>query len=255
MKLTLLSALAILSFIAHSQSDKLTLKSNWTIQSSSKITADGKSISQPGYQPENWYPVTMPSTVLAGLVANKVFPDPYYGTNIESLPGYYRGVKGEMPEKSPFRVPWWYRTVFKLPADYKGKHAWLKLQGINYQANIWLNGHLIADTTAIEGVYRLFNLDISRYAVPGSDNCLAFEIYPPRGQDLTITLVDWNPTPPDRAMGIWYDMAVVSSGQVAIENPRVITDLDLPSLDVAKLTVSTDLHNSVTKPVTGILKG
>jgi len=261
MKITHLLAVVALTYTSfigttHAQkSDKLTLKNNWSIQSSAKLSVNGKSISQTSYQPEKWYPTTVPSTVLATLIDNKVFPDPYYGTNIESLPGYYRDGKKEMPETSPFRVPWWYRTVFKLPADYKGKHSWLKFHSINYKANIWLNGHLIADTTAIEGAYRLYNLDITQFAVPGDNNCLALEIFPPKGQDLTITWVDWNPTPPDRAMGIWYDVTVASTGPVAIENSRVITDLDLPSLDIAKLTISADIQNTEAKPVTGILRG
>lgn len=243
------------SFAKAQKEDKITLKNNWAIQSSAAISANGKSISQASFQPEKWYPVTMPSTVLAALIDNKVYPDPYYGTNIESLPGFYKGVKGEMPVTSPFRVPWWYRTVFKIPADHKGKHSRLKFQGINYRANIWLNGHLIADTTTIEGVYRLYNLDITKYAVPGVDNCLALEIFPPKGHDLTITWVDWNPTPPDRTMGIWYDVSLSSTGPAAIENPRVITDLDLPSLEVAKLTVSADIQNAEAKPIKGILRG
>jgi exo-1,4-beta-D-glucosaminidase len=257
MKNTILAVILITAFsFAHAQKgNQLTLKNNWSIQSSAKITANGKSVSQASYFASEWYPTTMPSTVLATLVDNKVFPDPYYGTNIESLPGYYRDGKKEMPETSPFRIPWWYRTVFKLPADHEGKHSWLKLQGINYRANIWLNGHLIADTTAIEGAYRLYSLDVTKFAVPGADNCLALEIFPPKGQDLTITWVDWNPTPPDRAMGIWYDVTISSTGPLVIENPRVITDLDLPSLDVAKLTISADIQNTEKKPVTGILRG
>ncbi len=235
--------------------EKMILKDNWTLQSTAVIKADGKTISQASYKSSEWYHFTAPSTVLAALVANKIFPDPYYGTNILSLPGYYRNGKGEMPETSPFRVPWWYRTVFQIPADQQGRHTWLKLKGINYRANIWLNGHLVADTTAIEGVYRFYNLDITSYAVPGRDNCLALEIYPPKGQDLTITWVDWNPTPPDRAMGIWYDVSVTSTGLVAIQHPHVVTDLDLPNLDEAKLTISTELQNSETKRVTGTLKG
>ncbi len=73
-----------------------------------------------------------------------------------------------MPEDSPFKVAWWYRTEFKIPADYKNMHTWLKFHSINYKANVWLNGKLIADTTTIEGAYRLFNLDISQCCFTGS---------------------------------------------------------------------------------------
>lgn len=253
---TILLFLFPLSCLAQNQADgKLILKDNWAIHSSSEIRADAKTISTAGFKATGWYPATVPSTVLATLVANKVYSDPYFGTNINNIPGLIASRGREMPDSSPFKVAWWYRTEFKVPAAYKNKHTWLKFHSINYKANIWLNGKLIADTTTIEGAYRLFELDISKAALPGENNCLALEIFPPKGLDLTITWVDWNPTTPDRGMGIWYDVSVHSTGQVAIENPHVITKLNLPSTDQAKLTVTADLHNAEMKPVKGILKG
>jgi exo-1,4-beta-D-glucosaminidase len=190
----------------------LLLRDNWAIQSSKEVKGDGMEISITSYQPEKWYPATVPSTVFGTLVENKVYPDPYYGTNIESVPGYISRRGGEIPAESPFKASWWYRTVFTLPADFKSRNTWIKFHSINYKANIWLNGHLIADTTTVEGAYRLYNFNITQYALSGKQNCLALEILPPKGNDLTITWVDWNPTPPDKGMGIWYDIAVHSTG-------------------------------------------
>jgi len=235
--------------------EKIFLRDNWAIQSSKVVVSEGKAISSTGFKTDLWYPASVPTTVLAALVANKVYPDPYYGTNINNLPGAITGRNRAMPEDSPFKVAWWYRTEFKLPADYKGKHTWLQFHSINYKANVWLNGKLIADTTTIEGAYRLFNLDISKEALPGNNNCLALEIFPPKGMDLTITWVDWNPTPPDRGMGIWYDVSIRTTGPVAIEDPHVVTKLNLPKTDQAKLTISAEVHNASDKPVKGKLKG
>ena len=235
--------------------EKMLLHENWTIQSSAEIMEDGNTISMPDYKPEKWYSTTIPSTVLGTLVGNELFPDPYFGTNVESLPGYLSRRGAEIPGDSPFRVAWWYRTVFDLSDDFQGKNAWLKFHSINYRANIWLNGHLIADTTAIEGAYRLYNLNITEYAVPGEKNCLALEIFPPQGTDLTITWVDWNPTPPDKGMGIWYDVSLQSTGPVAIEKPFVKTKLNLPETDQARLTITTELINATDKKVRGVLKG
>jgi exo-1,4-beta-D-glucosaminidase len=234
---------------------KFLLKDNWAIQSSKEIKSDAKTISTIGFKTDGWYPTAVPTTVLAALVANKVYPDPYYGTNINNLPGTIPYPKRDMPDGSPFKVAWWYRTEFQIPSDFKKMHTWLQFQSINYKANIWLNGKLIADTTTIEGAYRLFNLDISKAALPGNNNCLALEIFPPKGMDLTITWVDWNPTTPDRGMGIWYDVAVHATGDVAIENPHVVTKLNLPSTDQAKLSISAELRNAEAKKITGILKG
>ncbi|MBP1675239.1 MAG: glycoside hydrolase family 2, sugar binding [Bacteroidetes bacterium] len=237
------------------QQTSVLLRDNWAIQSSKDIGESGPTISAPSWQPEKWYPATVPSTVFGTLVQNKVYPDPYFGTNIQKIPGYIARRAGEIPDDSPFKAAWWYRTVFSLPADFKGKDTWIKFHSINYKANIWLNGQLVADTTDIEGAYRLYNLNITDFVLAGKENCLALEIFPPRGTDLTITWVDWNPTPPDRGMGIWYDVAISSTGPVAVDNPRVITKLNLPSTDKASLTISADLTNNTDRKVKGILKG
>lgn len=231
------------------------LRDNWEIQSSAQAGENGEAISTSDWQAENWYPATVPSTVFGTLVENEVYPDPYYGTNIQEIPGYIARRSGEIPDDSPFRVSWWYRTVFELPSDFKGRHTWIKFHSINYKANIWLNGHMVADTGNIIGAYRLYELDITGFALPGKKNCLALEIFPPRGMDLTITWVDWNPTPPDRGMGIWYDVEVNSTGSAVIGDPRVITKLNLPSTDEARLTVSASLTNNLDKKVKGVLNG
>jgi Glycosyl hydrolases family 2, sugar binding domain. len=126
------------------------LRDNWFIQSSNKVRENGEKISKSDFDPQGWYPVTMPSTVLASLVKNGVYPDPYFGTNIKSIPGYREGqwVDKNMPKNSPFNSSWWYRTEFELPGDHK--RIWLHLHGINYRANVWLNGHNIADSSTVE---------------------------------------------------------------------------------------------------------
>jgi exo-1,4-beta-D-glucosaminidase len=228
------------------------IRDNWAIRSSASVKDGGGAISQPGYPTKDWYPTSVPSTVLAALVANKVYPDPYYGNNYFELPGIRRW---DIPEGNPFESSWWYRTEFELPADYSGKHIWLKFQSVNYRANLWVNGQKVADSTQMEGAYRLYAFDITRYTKAGQKNCIALEIYPPKTFDLTISWVDWNPTPPDRGMGIWYDVTLSASGTVVIEHPFVKTKLNLPSTDQAKLTVIAEVKNAESVPVNGLLKG
>ena len=230
----------------------IVLRNNWSIQSSENVKDKGTVISMSGYAAKDWYPTTMPSTVLAALVANKVYANPYYGNNYFELPSIRRWDK---PEGNPFESPWWYRTEFEVPASFSGKHIWLKFHSVNYRANLWVNGQKVADSSKIEGAYRLFALDISKYAKAGDKNCLALEIFPPKTFDLTISWVDWNPTPPDKNLGIWYDVALSSSGSVAIDHPFVKTKLNLPSTDKARLSVVAELKNADDIPVKGLLKG
>ncbi len=107
----------------------------------------------------------------------------------------------------------------------------------------------------VEGAYRLYSFDIAKYAKAGQKNCLALEIFPPRGFDLSISWVDWNPTPPDHGMGIWYDVTLSASGPVAIDHPFVKTKLNLPSTDQARLSVTAEVKNAGNNPVKGVLKG
>lgn len=257
--------LACASPVDARDSGSVYLRDNWKIQSSEKVKAGGRLISAAGYPADGWRPVAVPTTVLAGLVENKVFPDPYYGLNLKSIPGYRDGRWFVMPEGSPFRVPWWYRTEFSLPAAYRGKHLTLHLDGINYKANVWLNGRKAGDSATLTGMFRRFEIPISEYAVPGGENCLAVEIIPPgllpdikyntKQVEATTGWDDHNPQPPDMNMGIWQDVFITATGPVALRHPYVTAHLDLPSLASAQLTVSVEVNNVTGSEAEGELTG
>ena len=159
--------------------DRVVLKNNWTIQSSAKVKEAGQLISTAEFTPAGWHPASVPTTVLAALVEDQTYPDPYYGLNLKSIPGYREGRWLVMPQDSPFRAPWWFRTEFVLPATSRGKHLTLHLDGINYQANVWLNGRKIADSKTVIGMFRRFEFPVNEHARIGETNCLAVEIIPP----------------------------------------------------------------------------
>ncbi|HXQ78450.1 MAG TPA: hypothetical protein VN797_09580, partial [Gemmatimonadaceae bacterium] len=132
--------------------DQVMLHDGWMIQSSAKVGTDGAVISAPGYRMSDWYRATVPSTVVGALVENGTFRDPFFGMNLRDLPGttFKIGanfVHTAMDPQSPYAVPWWYRTAFRVPAGMAGKRVTLKFDGINYRANIWLNGRRLADST------------------------------------------------------------------------------------------------------------
>ncbi len=238
----------------------LLLREGWAIQSSANVRETGDAISTPGFKPRDWYPATLPSTVLSALVRNRVYPDPYVGMNLRSIPGTSYPIFSDfsellMPPGSPFLRSWWFRTDFQLAADYRGKTLWLNFDGINYRANVWMNGREIASADKLVGTWRLFNLDISAVARPGETNSLAIEVFPPQPHDLAITLVDWAPMPPDKEMGIWRDVHIDTTGPVALRFPAVFTKLNLPAADLAELTLRVDLQNSSDHAIEGTLKG
>ena len=239
---------------------KMLLRQGWAIQSSADVRETGDTLSTPAFQPRGWYRATLPSTVLSALVASHVYPDPYFGMNLRSISGtsYPIGMNFSnlpMPPESPFRHSWWYRTDFKLSAAYQGKTVWLGFDGINFRANVWLNGRQIASADKMAGAWRLFEFDVTAAAKPGDTNSLAIEVFPPLPHDLAITFVDWNPQPPDKNMGLWRDVYVTATGPVAVRFPTVATHLNSPATDLAQLTVKAELKNAANQAVDGVLKG
>ena len=239
---------------------KITLSEGWFIQPSTEVAQKGESISSAAFQPKHWYPAKMPATVMAALVADQVYADPFFGTNLRAVAGTNYPIGHNfsnipMPPGSPFRSSWWYRTQFTLPAEYKDRRIQLHFDGINFRANVWLNGKLIADSQRVAGAWRLFEFDVTGTAIPGAPNGLAIEVFPPTPEDLAITFVDWNPSPPDKGMGIWRDVYLTASGPVAMRFPQVISKLDMPALDKAHLTVTAELRNATNHAVKGVLSG
>ena len=236
------------------------LHTGWLLQSSAKVGTDGAAISATSYHPVEWYSVTVPSTVVGALVEAGVYKNPFFGMNMRDIPGttFKIGanfVHTAMDPSSPYAVPWWYRTTFRVPASMRGKRVRLNFDGINYRANIWLNGRRIADSSAVAGTYRRYEFDITDALNRSGENALAVEVFAPDVPDLQTTWVDWNPSPPDKDMGIWQPAYLASSGDVVIHYPAVVSRVDTTSLKAADLTVLTNLRNLTSQSVSGTLRG
>jgi exo-1,4-beta-D-glucosaminidase len=234
------------------------LHTGWQLQSSCDVNKPGSVISTPAFEPHGWHAVTVPSTVVAALVGDGTYPDPYFGLNLRSIPGMSYPIGKmfsvlPMPAGSPFRCSWWYRTEFPTPEKSADGRIWLHFDGINYRANIWLNGQKIAGTAEVAGAYRTYQFDITSLVLRDRSNVLAVEVFAQTEKDLGINWVDWNPTPPDKNMGLWRDIYLRVSGPVQISYPQVVTDFPEGSLDVADLTVEAYLENASSRPRSGLL--
>jgi len=236
------------------------LREGWTLQSACKLQADGAAISSVGFHPEKWFNVTVPSTVLAAQVAAGEYKQLYYGLNLRSIPGadYPIGKNFSnlpMPDNSPYRCGWWYRKIFTVPAADRGKTLWLHFGGINYRAILWVNGRQVADDKQIAGAYRTYEFDVTNALIPGKENVVAVETFAPTETDLGINWVDWNPCPPDKDMGLWGPVSLLTAGSVSLRSPLAVTHFPDPSLKEADLTVYAELHNSADRPVHGTVTG
>ena len=215
----------------------------WYLQSSQKAKGSGEQISKPGFKIDSWYPAVVPSTVLGTLVQNNVYPDIFFGKTLESVP------------TGPFAVSWWYRKEFTVPLGPGLVRTRLELDGINYRADIWLNGKKVADAATTLGPFRRFSIDVTADVKTTEKNVLAVEVIPPKKGEPTIGFVDWNPAAPDNNMGLFREVRVRATGDISIENPFVVTKLDLKEFKEARLTVSAELVNHADADVAGVLEG
>jgi exo-1,4-beta-D-glucosaminidase len=239
---------------------KLFLHDQWMLQSSCQAKASGEQISTLTFRTTGWHPTSVPSTVVAALVADKTYPDPSFGMNLRSIPGTTYPIGKNfavlpMPRDSPFRCSWWFRTEFRLPENYQGTHVSLNFNGINYRANIWLNGRKLADSNDVAGTFRIYEFDVTSQLDASHPNVLAVETIAQTEIDLGVNWQDWNPAPPDKNMGLYSDVFLQASGPVVIRHPEVITHFPDGSLNHADLTVIAELHNVSQVQVTGYLDG
>src|SRR2546423_14766957 len=133
------------------------LSHGWALRSANEVTDGGATISQVGYGTSGWYPIALPSTVLAGLVSNNVYQNIYFGTNLQSVP--------DLTGQS-----WWFRGEFTAPATTAGQVYWLRFKGISYRAQIWLNGTQL-DANAV-GTMVVHEYNVANLIRPGARNAL-----------------------------------------------------------------------------------
>ena len=261
------------------------LHAGWQMRESATAGDDGAAFSRVGFNAAGWYATSVPTTPLGTLVRHGVYPDPYVGLNNMLIPDasdahnrrYNLSRYSHLPGKAnPWAKPYWFRREFTLPDEYRGKVAWLHLDGINYRADVWLNGRQVADAKSVVGMFRRFRFDVSPFLNRQGPNALAVRIHPldfpgdpfheqlegfhgsyrPCGGDAEILhnvtqycSVGWDWIAParDRNMGLWQHVWLEATGPVAVRDPAAMTDVRLPERDRAAVTIRCRLDNSAAK--------
>ena len=287
---TIFALVAVVTMPAHATDGKQLL-THWRLKSSTQVTPLGNVLSLPTYQTHDWYQATVPTSVLGALVKAGVYPDPHFDLNDLKIPdasdnlnkrlglSKYSYIKGVA---NPFKDPYWFRTTFLVPAHQKGRRTWLNFDGINYRADVWVNGKQVADHKNMAGMFLRFKYDITPFVVVGKENAVAVKIYQvdnvgtpspgylfqpfgqARGQgqeifrDVTLKFMagwDCSPVVRDRNMGIYQNVYLTYTDDVKIEHPYIVTNLQLPDTTNAYLTVSAELCNAGTAVCRGVLRG
>jgi exo-1,4-beta-D-glucosaminidase len=262
-KIVLLSICSIQAVAVPVSSGTTELKNGWRLASAWNVVQDGSLISQSSYDASTWYEIhAMPATVLEILQEDGVYPNLYFGKNLtDTVP------------HDLFRQDWWYRTVLSVPADHK--FHWLVFKGINYRAEIWLNGERIANNREVAGMYNAFEFNVTGKVRPGAENVLAVKVTPEQafedidGVELADAWFDWINSKylgfrlpdqqigisyvPDRNAGVWKQVYLRNTDAVEIRDPYVKSDLPLPQTTPAALTVYCDLQNASDSRIEGVL--
>ncbi len=240
----------------------------WRLQRRSLVKSDGLELSKPGFHVVGWVVATVPGTVLSSYLNVEAIPDPNYGKNQLYV------------SDSFFYSDFWYRTEFTAPALASGQMAWLNFDGVNWKADVFLNGEELG---RIEGAFMRGRFDVTGKLRPGKKNALAIRIEKnatpgsckqktyqnegPNGGALGADNPtyhasvgwDWIPTIRGRNTGIVGNVYLTTSGAATLENPFVTTSLTLPDASSvttrADVSIEVDVLNHQAGPVTGKLRG
>lgn len=218
------------------------LSSDWKMQPADKLTGmDEKLIAENGFDTQSWYDAMVPGTVMGALSTNKLIEDATFGINMQKV------------DVAQFKQPWWFRTTFKLTAGELKKDVSLRFNGINYRADLWVNGKKVVGMDTFAGTYRMFSFNINPYIQEG-ENTVALKMLQHADGEYSIGFVDWNPLPLDRNLGIYREVFLEINDGIKIRNPFVYSKVDTVSKSAADLFIQTEIVNSSDQPIDGIVR-
>ena len=203
------------------------------VSGSRLVLTDGWTLAREGAAQQ--FDACVPSTV-----AGTLYEAGFFGKDL------LEGRNYEKADKSIFDDTWTYTAVFAgKPA--KGQHAELVFDGLDYYADVFLNGKQIAASDTTFGVFIRRAYDVT--GLLRKSNRLEVKLRRAQKGDLNIGFVDWNPRPLDESMGITRPVSLHTTGAVSIEDVYVVPDLDVESFKSAGLCVRVRLRNRDSRPV------
>jgi hypothetical protein len=237
------------------------LTGGWKLAAAPQVKAAGEQISKPGFADPDWLAATVPGTVLTTMIDRGVYPDPNYGLNNLAIP------------ESLAHQDYWYRVEFKTPAGAHGQRLTLTFEGVNFAAEVWLNGKNLGGFT---GAFLRGRFDVTGLVAAAGQNVLAVRVSPSPhpgiaheqsikagpGENGGIEVLDgptfsaaegwdWIPGIRDRNTGIWQDVTLTASGAVDVGDLQVVTTLPKPDRSEADIEIEAPLTNTAHDPVEG----
>ena len=199
-----------------------------------------------------WIQATVPGTVLTSYMNIGAVPDNRYDDNMRQI------------SESFFNSDFWYRTTINhQPSANKNQHTYLNFDGINWKADILLNGEKIG---RIDGAFIRSRIDVTKKLKTGANKLEVHVIKNAhfgvvKQKNLQNTDLnggelgadnptfhasigwDWITNTPGREIGIWNDVYLTHDNGVSVSDPLVTSTLNLPDT-LATMTPSVFLKNA-----------
>ena len=245
-----LLALALAPTPARAAGETLPITQGWKVAPQATVAQTGAQLSTLDYRPSAWVKAQVPGTVFGAYVLAGLEKEPTYADNVYQV------------DKAKYDRNFWYRTEFVAPASYRAGRVWLNFDGVNRDADVFVNGRSVG---AMRGFMQRGRFDITGVVHPGGRNALAVldavPIQPAGGRHENTSSPaficsrgwDWMPPVPGLNMGIYKDVYLSHTGPVSLAAPWVRTDL--PTLKQANLSVQVDVANAAGSAVSGTLAG
>lgn len=213
--------------------DKTLVHEGWYARNIQELGDDGCALTSAPFRSAGWIPATVPGTVLTTLLDQGFYSAPEVSLNNERIPDIARVGRDF--------YTYWFACPFVLDERWAdGQRVWLNFRGINYKAELFLNGKLINRDTH-EGMFLRQSYEVTSYLLPDTVNLLAVLVYPPdhvgnpnggQGGDGQIARNctmqytpgwDWIQPVRDRNTGIWDEVSLTVTGDVLVNDPYVVT--------------------------------
>lgn len=248
--------------------EKTLIHSDWYARKANEVKMDGNRLSAAPLDKTGWFPARVPGTVLTTLLENHMYPAPEFGLNNNLIP--------DIHEVGNDFYTYWFTRQFTINNLPEGRNVWLNFRGINYKAEIFLNGKRINRNTH-EGMFLRKTFNITPYLRTDAPNVLAVLVYPPthagnpnggQGGDGQIARNntmqytpgwDWIQPVRDRNTGIWDEVSITTTGPVCLSSPYVVTkvpgvrDPETKTQREAFVNTSVELENTGSTSLKGLL--
>ena len=205
---------------------------------------------------------TVPATVLSSYVNAGALPDMNHDDNLM------------LSSESFFNGDFIYTRSFDVPREMQGKRIFLNFDGINWKAEVTLNG---TNLGRIEGAFKRGKFDITPYLKPlgnelqvliiANANPGGVKVKTEKNTDFNGGILgadnptfhatigwDWISAIRGRDIGIWDDVYLTASSDVTVSDPIVTTTL-AEGDTLATMTPAVMLANHSEQAVTGTLHG